>query len=46
MRATVSWQVRWAGGGQSGTAGPLRTTAEANVLVVEAGGLNTNGTAR
>jgi hypothetical protein len=43
LQATVTWDVSWAGGGASGTAGPLTTTARVDLPVVEAGGLNTNG---
>jgi len=43
MRATVTWEVSWVGGGESGTAGPLTTSAEVDLAVVEAGGVNTNG---
>ncbi len=43
LQATATWSVTWAGGGATGTAGPLSTTAGLNVQVAEAGGLNTNG---
>jgi hypothetical protein len=42
LRATVTWDVTWVGGGETGTAGPLTTAAEVDLLVVEAGGVNTN----
>jgi hypothetical protein len=44
VRATVTWEISWAGGGESGTRPPLTTTASVDLRVLEAGGLNTNGT--
>jgi hypothetical protein len=43
VRATVTWEITWSGGGQSGTRPALTTTAEAQLRVVEAGALNSNG---
>ena len=46
VQATVSWQVRWAGGGASGGVPDMQTTAATALLVVRAGGINTTGAAR
>jgi hypothetical protein len=35
LRATVTWSVSWAGGGQSGTVPPLTTTAVVRLPVAE-----------
>jgi hypothetical protein len=43
LTATVSWTVVWAGGGASGTLGPLTTSVSQPVRVVEAGAVNTSG---
>jgi hypothetical protein len=43
LRATVTWEIAWVGGGVSGTVAPLTSTAALDLRVVEAGGLNTNG---
>ena len=40
LAATVTWQVTWAGGGQSGTVPDLVTTAAQPVTVTEAQALN------
>ena len=40
LAATVTWQVTWAGGGQSGTVPDLVTTAAQTVTVTEAQALN------
>lgn len=40
LRATVTWQISWVGGGDTGTEPPLTTTGSARIRVVEAGGLN------
>lgn len=40
LRVTVTWQVRWVGAGQTGTAGPLTTTATIAVTVREAPAVN------
>jgi len=40
---SVSWRVTWAGGGQSGVAGTLTTSARLQARVVESQGLVTNG---
>lgn len=42
LTATVTWTVTWAGGGASGTLGPLTTSASQSVRVLEAGAVNTN----
>jgi hypothetical protein len=41
VRATVTWEISWSGGGQSGTRPDMTTTAELSLRVVEAGALNT-----
>jgi hypothetical protein len=46
VQATVTWQVRWAGGGGSGGVPDMQTTATTALLVVRAGGINTTGAAR
>ncbi|MEJ3741731.1 hypothetical protein WEI85_00315 [Actinomycetes bacterium KLBMP 9797] len=43
VSATVTWEITWSGGGESGTRPALTTTAEAELRVVEAGALNSNG---
>ncbi|GIH16095.1 hypothetical protein [Rugosimonospora africana] len=43
LTATVTWEISWAGGGQTGTVPALTTTASIAVPVQEAGALNTNG---
>lgn len=43
LTATVTWTIRWAGGGTSGVVAPLTTTAGIDLQVQRAGGLNTNG---
>ncbi|GAA4174541.1 hypothetical protein GCM10022251_74170 [Phytohabitans flavus] len=44
VRATVTWQISWSGGGESGTRPALTTTAQAQLRVVQAGALNSSGT--
>jgi hypothetical protein len=44
VRATVTWEITWAGGGQTGTRPALTTTAAVDVRVVQTGTVNT-GTA-
>jgi hypothetical protein len=41
LTATVTWDVTWVGGGATGTAGPLTTTAAVALQVQESSGLNT-----
>jgi hypothetical protein len=43
VSATVTWQVSWSGGGASGQAGPLFSTATVPVTVVEVRSVNTGG---
>jgi hypothetical protein len=43
VSATVTWQVSWSGGGASGVAGPLFSTATVPVTVVEVRSVNTGG---
>ena len=43
VSATVTWQVSWSGGGFSGSAGPLFSTATVPVTVVEVRSVNTGG---
>lgn len=43
MRATVTWDITWSGGGQTGTRPALTTTSEVALRVLEAGALNTSG---
>jgi hypothetical protein len=43
LRATVTWQVSWSGGGSSGTVGPLSTTSVTPVRVAESLARNTGG---
>lgn len=40
VQVTVTWHVQWVGGGQSGVAGPLSTTASATTVVREAPAVN------
>jgi hypothetical protein len=40
LRATVTWEITWAGGGATGTVPALTTTAGMDLEVVEAGALN------
>jgi hypothetical protein len=40
VRATVRWQVSWAGGGQAGTVPELSTTSTAQIVVREAPAVN------
>jgi hypothetical protein len=42
VRATVTWDVSWTGGGQSGTVPALSTTASIPAAVRQAAALNTN----
>lgn len=42
LTATVTWQVSWAGGGQTGTVPDLTTTATLALEVTESQALNTN----
>jgi hypothetical protein len=42
LRATVTWEISWSGGGESGVRPALTTTAEAALRVVEAGALNSS----
>jgi hypothetical protein len=42
LTATVTWQVGWAGGGQTGTVADLTTTATVQVTVTDSQALNTN----
>jgi hypothetical protein len=46
LRATVTWEISWSGGGESGTRPALTTTATVQLTVVEAGALNSNGRAQ
>ena len=46
LRATVTWEISWAGGGESGTRPALTTTSEMALQVLQAGALNSNGAAR
>jgi hypothetical protein len=46
LRATVTWEISWSGGGQSGTRPALSTTSQLALRVLSAGGLNTNAVAR
>ncbi len=41
VRATVTWEITWTGGGESGTRPDMTTTTQMSLLVVEAGALNT-----
>jgi hypothetical protein len=41
VTATVTWDIRWAGGGVTGTVAPLTTTANVTTGVAETGGINT-----
>jgi hypothetical protein len=41
LTATVTWQISWAGGGQTGTVPDLTTTASRSLTVTESQGLNT-----
>ena len=43
IRATVTWSISWAGGGETGTRPALTTTALVQLRVTEAGALNSNG---
>jgi hypothetical protein len=43
LRATVTWNVSWTGGGVAGTAPAMTTTAAVDLPVREAGALNTGG---
>lgn len=43
VSATVTWNVSWSGGGASGSAGPLFSTAMVPVTVVEVPSVNTGG---
>ncbi len=43
LRATVNWEISWAGAGATGTVAPLTTTAAVDLQVKEAGALNSNG---
>jgi hypothetical protein len=43
LRATVTWEISWAGGGATGTVPALTTTAAVDLRVKEAGALNSNG---
>jgi hypothetical protein len=43
VKATVTWEITWSGGGQSGTRPPLTTTADMALQVVEGGALNNRG---
>jgi hypothetical protein len=43
LRATVTWEVTWVGGGTSGSVPPLTTAAALNLRVQEAGALNAKG---
>jgi len=40
LRATVTWQITWVGGGSSGTVAPLATSRAVTLRVVEAQALN------
>jgi hypothetical protein len=46
LRATVTWEISWAGGGESGTRPALTTTSDMALQVLQAGALNSNGAAR
>jgi hypothetical protein len=41
LGATVTWDITWSGGGESGTLPALTTTAETTLRVVESSALNT-----
>ncbi len=43
LRATVTWEITWAGGGATGTVPDLTTTSAVDLQVQRAGGLNSNG---
>ena len=43
VSATVTWRVSWSGGGFSGSAGPLFSTATVPVTVAEVRSVNTGG---
>jgi hypothetical protein len=43
LRATVTWEISWAGGGATGTVPALTTTSAVDLQVREAGALNSNG---
>jgi hypothetical protein len=43
VRATVTWEITWSGGGESGTRPALTTTAAMTLRVVEASALNRGG---
>jgi hypothetical protein len=43
LRATVTWNVSWAGGGVTGTAPAMTTTASLTLPVIEEPVLNTGG---
>lgn len=43
LTATVTWQISWAGGGQTGTVPDLTTTSNLTITVTESQALNTQG---
>jgi hypothetical protein len=43
VRATVTWQITWSGGGQVGALPALTTTSQLVLRVVQAGAVNTTG---
>jgi hypothetical protein len=43
LRATVTWEISWVGGGATGMVAPLTTTAALDLPVHEAGAVNSNG---
>jgi hypothetical protein len=43
LRATVTWEISWAGGGATGTVPALTTTSAVDLQVQQAGALNSNG---
>jgi hypothetical protein len=46
LRATVTWEISWSGGGESGTRPALSTTSQMALRVLAAGGLNANAATR
>jgi len=43
LQATVTWEISWSGGGETGTRPALTTTSQVALQVLEAGGLNSAG---
>jgi hypothetical protein len=46
LKATITWQVTWAGAGTTGTADPMTTTSAMNVQVIEGTTRNSAGNRR